>query len=1586
MYSLIWSGLLLVTDAGRYDWLMHTNEASNTDCFLTGYRYFCYSPEADVPSVRSANSECVDGTLWSFSALKMLHIGSQDLIDWLIPFHLIEQYVDYTTSKDRSSMDGALMICNCTGEHIGVDCEYELTSRLIESSKLVHNQRGRETISDETLTSFIDGPNCPVVEWRQICDGIVDCDDASDEHDCHLLEWHRCEEGEFQCRNGMCIPNEFLFDIAFDCMDSSDEQEIAEVYRQVSDCSVETSYECDERLCRRDQFSCGNGLCVPWSSLISHENGCANFRHLSYRCDTVDWFVPNAKKFVGICQQTAAELKALTDGSSCVSSLSHLLNADRSEQPQKVRETAMKNILLRCPELIRYPERTALSPVLHTFYNKSWMASFYVNGKNFAIQMPRKPHLYCLTGSMVCHGVRMTLANDHCLARAEFDRLALFPFNPISHLFCQMAANQTSFHAYVSLNSSSDYTCRDTRQRLPLRRINDGYVDCLYGDDERNNIHTSIGPFRYRCLTVSSPDQYVSYQQLGNGVDNCLDGSDEIARAVRWSSFKCNLVHNYACWVFQANGIDEDRISTVQLAYHQYCNTIWDTMNGQDESNCSSWMCKNGAYQCRRTGQCIDRGYLCDGEFDCYDGEDELNCPRRLRRWVLEDKCNTTTEHFCITNGYLEEPTVRRPCVPYAKAGDGSMDCIGGSDERNVFACPDRLMLGLRFLCDNQTKCLNYTVVCNGIDDCQDRTDELICAWNRSRCAPGQFACADGRRCTSGRCEAKDTCSDKSNWFWCPNSTAMYRAIKHRHVSSYEVSCYESSSTQRIDNTSEVLPVVVETRAFVQSILYGFCNRGFYLIRNRTQPVCFCPPSYYGARCQYESRRVTVRVRLDRRHRSDIPPVLTVLVSLIYNTSEILDHQFFVDVHSDSAVKYNLHLLYPRPRPRGAYAVRFEAYHSVHLLSVWEYEISPFDFLPVFRLAKILQFPARALPWLCSNQLCQNNGTCHTVSNGHHLCSCTRQWQGRFCERPLSNVKCAGHSVVRARDICVCPYGYVEPHCFVRNTRCNQSYTCAPNKACYPSSDLPPNHYWCVCNGSVCSERNVQITIYRKQTSSLPFLIQLLKISSDYPSIRQQILVPPLTNFPSVTSLKLTDSRNKNEPIPEIALLFTFERREQSVDMILHLPYINCSKTIHNVSIDLSVQQHRCRSIEETKLRSVKDLRVFCRNATRDGCFLLKHYICYCNSSAIQKSECISYHQRQTSCGHCYHQGYCVQGDLRNKSDFTCVCPKCVSGALCQFSPSAFSISLEYLYEKTGWGTYHFIAPSLFAAFGMILNGLCLLTFVRPKARKSGTGVYLLINSITSQLVFIALFARVLYLHMIGRAILSSRISAILCKSLPYTMLSLYYISLWLMAFVTVERAMAVILPAQYSCVRQTENRCSSQHSHVYSCFRLEPFSLAPVQTGQSSRQSLSLVHQRGEPERKASHAIHVTGASDWSILHQPHGCLFHYTWYHPIESRTSPTLGSQHAETADSPTFRPSSWAYHLFPEPVADDGLRLSERLWLRVQVLVRSSHPGYLLYFFHAANQSTVPLRSAITTLQRPTLLKETTVGKLIASMIS
>lgn len=68
-------------------------------------------------------------------------------------------------------------------------------------------------------------------------------------------------------------------------------------------------------------------------------------------------------------------------------------------------------------------------------------------------------------------------------------------------------------------------------------------------------------------------------------------------------------------------------------------------------------------YQCPNSTQCISRVLVCNGQYDCMDGSDELGCV----------KCDTIT---CVlsANG-------REICIPSSWECDGTSDCTNNTDE-----------------------------------------------------------------------------------------------------------------------------------------------------------------------------------------------------------------------------------------------------------------------------------------------------------------------------------------------------------------------------------------------------------------------------------------------------------------------------------------------------------------------------------------------------------------------------------------------------------------------------------------------------------------------------------------------------------------------------------------------------------------------------------------------------------------------------------------------------------------------------------------------------------------------------------------
>ena len=181
------------------------------------------------------------------------------------------------------------------------------------------------------------------------------------------------------------------------------------------------------------------------------------------------------------------------------------------------------------------------------------------------------------------------------------------------------------------------------------------------------------------------------------------------------------------------------------------------------------------------------------------------------------------------------------------------------------------------------------------------------------------------------------------------------------------------------------------------------------------------------------------------------------------------------------------------------------------------------------------------------------------------------------------------------------------------------------------------------------------IILNRQEPNRLPFLLQLLQLEGDYPTVRQQILIQSLTSFPLTQKIKTRDNRNNIGTRPEIGLLFTFESNTYSIETTMHLLFINCSNAIRNFSVDLDLQPQKCHVLSKSQQKSVIYFSSFCQNSTYGACFISDGYLCYCGYPKKNQSSCLSYQRRYITCNYCQNQGHCVQGDLTNE-DQLCLC------------------------------------------------------------------------------------------------------------------------------------------------------------------------------------------------------------------------------------------------------------------------------------------------------------------------------------------
>ncbi|CAF1006548.1 unnamed protein product [Adineta steineri] len=182
---------------------------------------------------KTSVSTCQTGSPITFAELRRNNVTTFDLYMWQAPIDLIDQYgADYKHG----------LFCNCSSaEQFGLYCEYEFPLANDQSQphrsfeQIIMNQFNSKSLMltpnelFDNLTCYIGLSQCNALiclDWRQVCNGIIDCAEGEDEKECAQMELHTCAGGsnEYRCQSGHCIPRAFAFDKVYDCLDRSDER------------------------------------------------------------------------------------------------------------------------------------------------------------------------------------------------------------------------------------------------------------------------------------------------------------------------------------------------------------------------------------------------------------------------------------------------------------------------------------------------------------------------------------------------------------------------------------------------------------------------------------------------------------------------------------------------------------------------------------------------------------------------------------------------------------------------------------------------------------------------------------------------------------------------------------------------------------------------------------------------------------------------------------------------------------------------------------------------------------------------------------------------------------------------------------------------------------------------------------------------------------------------------------------------------------------------------------------------------------------------------------------------------------------
>ena len=406
-----------------------------------------------------------------------------------------------------------------------------------------------------------------------------------------------------------------------------------------------------------------------------------------------------------------------------------------------------------------------------------------------------------------------------------------------------------------------------------------------------------------------------------------------------------------------------------------------------------------------------------------------------------------------------------------SQLGDGTIDCLGGIDERNTLKHPDdpSSPLGHNFLCSSTDTSIPYYIHCLNEKRCPNRSDDdHWCRWSDvwSDCNMNRdYICFDGRCVKGARCNRTFECSFGEDEYMCDYAsyrsgrTVLYkrekddqRRVMQRHP-RLPTFPNDTNRTTWASSESTTSPSIIEAPINASDfiLLTSFiCNRGVGILVTDESIVCFCPPQYYGTYCELHADRLSILLHLNLSQsiytsQTDQTIVIKLLVLFFFEDQVLATKEFHVRPASDifTFTKKRVHFLYSRSShfrqhrmqrylnrsnviDTQPYSLRIEAYEvkngfgSPKLIGVWQYAIA-FDYLPVHLFSKVLHLTRSTQdPNPCLTNPCPPNALC----------------------QPLLNDK--------ERYICLCPNNYTGHNCSIEDQQCAQGY-CAPQSLCKPN-------------------------------------------------------------------------------------------------------------------------------------------------------------------------------------------------------------------------------------------------------------------------------------------------------------------------------------------------------------------------------------------------------------------------------------------------------------------------------------------------------------------------------------------------------
>ena len=491
--------------------------------------------------------------------------------------------------------------------------------------------------------------------------------DGVDEDYCETLEFNECEDDEYRCLNGMCIPEEYWIDGEYDCMDWTDE--IGTLVGSGGGCFNMFSMVCDEHLCPYNQWSCGDGrpfILIRCESATYHfffighcifndadrHTGmrhhqfrfCKNMRDANYMCEAITreakswWSIDN-----GYCLPYQLAYQTLGIDSTAISNrctfsikcaLSYSLDQNCAcKSPAECRSMVIEscgngNLIYPWPNPLLAP----------------YVYMVYLSDRDWTNKKPDRIGYYgqvkCMGYQLITNGGQWGTLDENF----EFYRYSTFEYR-LCHMMkdIEVIRNYTGPHydancwsGFKTFNNHSYQVSSLCETRcISKYRVRDGVDDCFNGEESTpiNNSCSRIQQHRFQC-SPSEPTCLLvgAVGDWGNQCSNRRDEFDDQTGTIFYQDMVCEKNTDSGCAYLReyiqtssknnmtkvpvVNSFVSNDHSISVLPFRSHCNSFFDTKTTFDESRdlCEHWVCLSNEYQCL-SGQCIPESWVCDGKY-----------------------------------------------------------------------------------------------------------------------------------------------------------------------------------------------------------------------------------------------------------------------------------------------------------------------------------------------------------------------------------------------------------------------------------------------------------------------------------------------------------------------------------------------------------------------------------------------------------------------------------------------------------------------------------------------------------------------------------------------------------------------------------------------------------------------------------------------------------------------------------------------------------------------------------------------------------------------------------------------------------